>query len=99
MKLKLSAILPTMPSTSTKRARAEKPSVSHKKQKNSRTSTSTKIAHEKVVSLNELTWQPVALPERLEDAEGFFGLEEIDDVEVVRDSTHGIVQYRVGKVH
>jgi len=41
-----------------------------------------------------LTWQQVALPDRLEDAEGFYGLEEIEDVEVVRDEANHHVLFR-----
>jgi ATP-dependent RNA helicase DDX24/MAK5 len=37
------------------------------------------------LSANELNWKEVTPPDRLDDAEGFFGLEEIDDVEVIRD--------------
>ena len=49
------------------------------------------------VSLDQLLWKTVSLPDRFEDAEGFFGLEEIDNVDVVRDTANGEVQYRVGK--
>ena len=48
-------------------------------------------------SLDALPWNEVALPDRLDDAEGFFGLEEVSDVEVVRDPNLGKVEYRVGK--
>ncbi|OAL32926.1 hypothetical protein AYO20_07717 [Fonsecaea nubica] len=41
-----------------------------------------------------LKWKTVPLPKRLEDAEGFFGLEEIEDVEVVRDETNHHVMFR-----
>ena len=51
----------------------------------------------KVVALDQLAWKEVALPDRFDDAEGFFGLEEIDDVEIVRDESNRSVQYRVGK--
>ena len=37
------------------------------------------------LTANELAWKKVTPPEQLDDAEGFFGLEEIDDVEVIRD--------------
>ena len=37
------------------------------------------------VRLNDLWWKPVSMPDRLEDFEGFYGLEEIDDVDVVRE--------------
>lgn len=49
------------------------------------------------VSLDQLAWKEVTIPDRFEDAEGFFGLEEIDDVQIVRDAGNGKVQYRVGK--
>lgn len=39
------------------------------------------------VAANNLSWKEASLPDRMEDYEGFFGLEEIDDVEVTRDST------------
>jgi ATP-dependent RNA helicase DDX24/MAK5 len=32
-----------------------------------------------------LQWKPITVPDALEDYEGFFGLEEVDDVEVVRE--------------
>ena len=37
------------------------------------------------------------MPDRLEDFEGFYGLEEIDDVEVVRDSTTGQISFETTK--
>ena len=49
----------------------------------------------KVVREDELQWKEVALPDHLEDAEGFFGLEELDDVEVVRNEGDHRVQFRV----
>ncbi|EKG12791.1 RNA helicase ATP-dependent DEAD-box conserved site [Macrophomina phaseolina MS6] len=39
----------------------------------------------KKVRLDSLKWKEVDMPDRLGDFEGFFGLEEIDDVDVVRD--------------
>ena len=52
------------------------------------------------VSLDTLPWQEVAFPESgFEDAEGFFGLEEISDVEVVKDPKLGKVEYRVCQLH
>lgn len=44
---------------------------------------------------DRLNWKTVPLPDRLEDAEGFFGLEEIDGVDVIRNDASGEVQYRV----
>ncbi|KAL8775937.1 MAG: hypothetical protein Q9194_003488, partial [Teloschistes cf. exilis] len=46
------------------------------------------------VSVSALPWTEVPLPDRLDDAEGFFGLEEISDVEIVRDEKLGRVEYR-----
>ncbi|KAI1628860.1 P-loop containing nucleoside triphosphate hydrolase protein [Exophiala viscosa] len=42
---------------------------------------------------DSLKWKTVNLPGRLEDAEGFYGLEEIDDVEVVRDESNTHVMF------
>ncbi|KAF8448586.1 P-loop containing nucleoside triphosphate hydrolase protein [Terfezia claveryi] len=39
----------------------------------------------KNVRLDDLAWKEVSMPDRLDDVEGFFGLEEVDDVEVVRE--------------
>ena len=50
------------------------------------------------IALHALNWKEVTLPDRLEDAEGFFGLEEIEDVEVVRDAQSGKIEFRVGEV-
>lgn len=47
----------------------------------------------KVVRLDELNWKSVEVPETLDDYEGFFGLEEVDDVEVVRDTESGKISY------
>ena len=48
------------------------------------------------VGLDKLPWNEVAV-DRLDDAEGFFGLEELSDVDVVRDSMLGKVEYKVCK--
>ena len=48
-----------------------------------------KIDQSKPVSIEELRWSAVPLPDRFEDAEGFFGLEEIEGVEVIRVGTGG----------
>lgn len=50
-------------------------------------------------ALDSLRWKQVTLPDRLEDAEGFFGLEEIEDVDVVRDTQSGKIGFRVGEAH
>ena len=47
------------------------------------------------VVLNDLAWREVPFPENFDDAEGFFGLEEISDVEVDRDASSGRVGYKL----
>jgi ATP-dependent RNA helicase DDX24/MAK5 len=37
------------------------------------------------VALDSLPWNEVEMPDMFEDAEGFFGLDEVDNVEVLRD--------------
>jgi ATP-dependent RNA helicase DDX24/MAK5 len=37
------------------------------------------------VGLDSLPWNEVEMPDMFEDAEGFFGLEEVDDVEVIKE--------------
>lgn len=49
------------------------------------------------VGLDALPWSEARLPDRLDDAEGFFGLEEVSDVEVVKDQQLGRLEYRVGE--
>lgn len=46
------------------------------------------------VRADGLNWKTAILPKHLEDAEGFYGLEEIDDVEVVRDGIDSSVRFR-----
>ncbi len=58
-------------------------------------STSSSGASVATRSANELVWREVTPPERLDDAEGFLGLEEIDDVEVVRDAKGKQTYFRV----
>lgn len=48
-----------------------------------------------IVGLDELNWKEVPMPDRLEDAGGFFGLEEIDGVDVIRPNGNGEAQFRV----
>ncbi|KAF2472549.1 ATP-dependent RNA helicase-like protein MAK5 [Lindgomyces ingoldianus] len=45
------------------------------------------------VKLDDLQWEEVAMPDRLEDFEGFYGLEEIEDVAVVRDAITGTISF------
>ena len=47
------------------------------------------------VKLDDLQWKAVSMPDRLEDVEGFFGLEEIENVDVIQTGRDGQVEYRV----
>lgn len=42
-------------------------------------------AGKRVTSVNSLSWKSVEVPEMFDDAEGFYGLEEVEGVEIVRD--------------
>jgi ATP-dependent RNA helicase DDX24/MAK5 len=44
--------------------------------------------------LDELAWKEVAMPDRLDDVEGFFGLEEVDGVDVV-GTEGGKIEFKV----
>ena len=44
-------------------------------------------AASKNVRLNELKWNEIDMPDKLDDYEGFFGLEELDGVDVVKDGS------------
>lgn len=50
---------------------------------------------EDIVGLDDLDWQTVQLPDRLGDAGGFFGLEEIDGVDVIRPESSGQIKFKV----
>jgi len=43
---------------------------------------------------DQMHWTQVEMPDKLDDFEGFYGLEEIDDVDVIRDASTGIVSYK-----
>ncbi|KAK5162878.1 ATP-dependent RNA helicase [Saxophila tyrrhenica] len=45
------------------------------------------------VPANLLSWKSVSMPDHMDDYEGFFGLEEVDDVDVVRDEGTGQISF------
>ncbi|KAL5118630.1 ATP-dependent RNA helicase [Pleosporales sp. CAS-2024a] len=49
------------------------------------------------IRLEDLAWKQVSMPDRLEDFEGFYGLEEIEDVHVVKDPVTGNVSFQTTK--
>ena len=51
------------------------------------------------LSIEQLPWKEVPFPDRFDDAEGFFGLEEISDVEVDRDESSRQVRYKLNAKH
>lgn len=42
-------------------------------------------AGKRVTSIDSLAWKTVDVPEMFDDAEGFYGLEEVEGVDIVRD--------------
>lgn len=48
------------------------------------------------IDIEDLNWQSVELPDRLGDASGFFGLEEIEGVEIIRPKSTGQIKFKVG---
>lgn len=74
-----------------KRARPV-PSTSQRSKKRQKIERMKKDAAEKrAVALDALPWSEVQMPDMFEDAEGFYGLEEVEGIEVVRDGK--IVQF------
>lgn len=47
------------------------------------------------LTADELPWREVSPPQQLGDAEGFFGLEEIEHVDVVREGAGKQARFRV----
>ncbi|KAL5358508.1 ATP-dependent RNA helicase mak5 [Aspergillus floccosus] len=47
-----------------------------------------------IVGVEDLNWKEVAMPDRLDDAEGFFGLEEIEGVDIVRPEGSGEIRFK-----
>ena len=88
-----------MASISRKRSRDNKSQSSRKRQRGDPAERLSEQldAAKTITSLDALPWAPVSLPVGFADAEGFYGLEEISDVEVVKDSKAGKLEYRVGE--
>lgn len=68
-----------------------------KRKKTSAVPQKSKRRSKRSVGLDSLPWSKAKLPEMFDDAEGFYGLEEVDDVEVVRGSGN-IIEF-VGLCH
>lgn len=48
-----------------------------------------------VFGVDDLNWKSVELPDRMDDLGGFFGLEEIDGVDIVRQANPGDIKFKV----
>ncbi|KAI0887870.1 ATP-dependent RNA helicase MAK5 [Annulohypoxylon maeteangense] len=70
-------------------APANKKAKSHKSVQKSTKKTQAR----KLMSADSLQWRKAKLPDMFDDAEGFYGLEEVDDVEIIRNSDNTI-QFR-----
>lgn len=68
---------------------------SKKRKKAAQAPASEDGSQDGAVGIEDLNWKEVALPDRMEDAEGFFGLEEIDGVDIIRSSGIGELQFKV----
>ncbi|PLN77280.1 ATP-dependent RNA helicase mak5 [Aspergillus taichungensis] len=80
-----------------KRPRDPKGSALQSKKKKKASSTRVSNGNEsgdEIVGVNDLNWKSVDLPDRMEDTEGFFGLEEIEGVDVVRPDGIGEIKFK-----
>jgi len=69
----------------------------HKRQKVEKTPRAEIELPKRKIRLNDLGWKQVSMPDRLEDFEGFYGLEEIENVTIVKDETTGNVSFETTK--
>lgn len=72
------------------------PSAHANKRKKAANATNKNDSWDGFVGLEDLNWKEVPLPDRIEDAGGFFGLEEIEGIDIVRPNDNGEVRFRVG---
>ncbi|KAL4935445.1 hypothetical protein BDV06DRAFT_207017 [Aspergillus oleicola] len=76
------------------------PDSKFKKQKRtgkSSSATEKEPEPEVVAGVDDLNWKEVSLPDRLDDFEGFFGLEEIEGVDIVRPQGKGELMFKSAK--
>lgn len=59
-------------------------------------STEEEAPEQQFVGIDDLEWKEVQLPDRLDDVGGFFGLEEIEGVDIVRPKTNGQIKFKAG---
>ncbi|RFU30599.1 hypothetical protein B7463_g5754, partial [Scytalidium lignicola] len=61
------------------------PHASQQSKKRQKIEGQKKPVQKRAVPLDELPWNEAKLPDMFDDAEGFFGLEEVDGVEIVKE--------------
>ena len=71
------------------------PNAQANKKKKAGNTTNKNDSWDGYVGLEDLNWKGVPLPDRIEDAGGFFGLEEIDGIDIVRPDGNGEVRFKV----
>jgi len=69
----------------------------HKRQKVEKKARPEINVPKRKIRLDDLGWNQVSMPDRLEDFEGFYGLEEIEDVHVVKDAVTGNLSFETTK--
>ncbi|KAF8469168.1 P-loop containing nucleoside triphosphate hydrolase protein [Kalaharituber pfeilii] len=68
----------------------------HQTSSDKRLQQTVTIRPKKKVKLDDLEWKSVPMPGRLDDVEGFYGLEEVDGVDVTV-SANGVMFYKAGE--
>jgi ATP-dependent RNA helicase DDX24/MAK5 len=81
-----------------KRDRQPNSAKSRKRRRLSQTDDATTASDDGVFDQDHLDWSAVQLPDRLDDAEGFFGLEEIEGVDILRSDAQGGVKFKVRRI-
>lgn len=68
-----------------------------KKKKTSEKPAKSKPANDDgdIVGIDDLAWKGVSLPDRIDDAGGFYGLEEIEGVDIVKPQGGGQLRFKV----
>lgn len=61
---------------------------SKKRQKIESAKDASRTAPKRAVPLDALPWNEIEMPAMFDDAEGFYGLEEVEGVEVVREGNN-----------
>ncbi|RKU49267.1 ATP-dependent RNA helicase [Coniochaeta pulveracea] len=68
-----------------KKRKLAKPQPSAAQSSQKRRKTAPQIKSKRAVALDKLQWKTVDVPEMFDDAEGFYGLEEVEGVDIVRE--------------